>query len=49
VPPYFELLGERHGLPGLPVQPVVLLRSRASTGSPAADAMAAQVTATLAR
>jgi len=49
VPPDFELLGDRHGLPALPVQAVVLLRSRASGGAPAADAMAAQVMATLAR
>jgi len=49
VPPGFELLGERQGLPPLPVQQVVLLRSRASVGSPAADAMEAQVLQTLAR
>jgi DNA-binding transcriptional LysR family regulator len=49
VPAGFELLGERHGLPALPVQQVVLLRSRASAGSPAADAMEAQVLQTLAR
>ncbi|OWQ90475.1 LysR family transcriptional regulator [Roseateles aquatilis] len=52
VPGGFELLGERHGLPpaaSLPVLQVVLLRSRASAGSPAADAMQAQVLRTLAR
>jgi DNA-binding transcriptional LysR family regulator len=49
VPPSFELLGERQGLPALPVQQVVLLRSRASAGAPAADAMEAQVMQTLAR
>jgi DNA-binding transcriptional LysR family regulator len=49
VPPTFELLGERQGLPALPVQNVVLLRSRASAGAPAADAMEAQVMQTLAR
>jgi len=48
VPPHFELLGERQGLPALPVQHVVLLRSRASAGSAAAEAMAAQVVQTLA-
>lgn len=47
VPPHHELLGERHGLPALPVQQVVLLRSRASAGSAAADAMARQVIETL--
>ena len=49
VPAGFELLGERHGLPALPVQQVVLLRSRASTGAPAAEAMEAQMLQTLAR
>jgi DNA-binding transcriptional LysR family regulator len=49
VPPSFELLGERQGLPALPVQHVVLLRSRASAGAPAADAMGEQVMQTLAR
>ena len=49
VPAGFELLGERQGLPALPVQQVVLLRSRASTGAPAADAMEAQMLQTLAR
>jgi DNA-binding transcriptional LysR family regulator len=49
VPPTFELLGERQGLPALPVQNVVLLRSRASAGAPAADAMEDQVMQTLAR
>lgn len=49
VPAGFELLGERQGLPALPLQQVVLLRSRASAGAPAADAMEAQVLQTLAR
>ena len=49
VPAHFELLGERQGLPPLPVQHVVLLRSRASARAPAADAMEAQVLQTLAR
>ena len=49
VPSDFEILGERHGLPALPTQQVVLVRSRASSGSPAADAMAEQVVATLAQ
>jgi DNA-binding transcriptional LysR family regulator len=49
VPDEFELLGERQGLPPLPVQHVVLLRSRACAGAPAADAMEAQVMQTLAR
>ncbi|WP_395703284.1 LysR family transcriptional regulator [Aquabacterium sp.] len=49
VPPGFELLGERQGLPPLPMQQVVLLRSRASAGSPPADAMALQMLQTLAR
>jgi DNA-binding transcriptional LysR family regulator len=49
VPAHHELLGERHGLPALPLQQVVLMRSRASAGSAAADAMAAQVVETLGR
>jgi DNA-binding transcriptional LysR family regulator len=49
VPAHHELLGERHGLPALPVQQVVLMRSRASMASAAADAMAAQVVETLGR
>jgi DNA-binding transcriptional LysR family regulator len=49
VPAHFELLGERQGLPPLPVQHVVMLRSRASAGSAAAEAMAAQIVATLGR
>lgn len=47
VPPGFEVLGRRHGMPALPQLPVILLRSRASAGSPAADAMAEQVLRTL--
>ena len=49
VPVGFELLDERHGLPTLPVQQVVLLRSRACAGSAAADAMELQVLQTLGR
>lgn len=52
VPEGVELLDERHGMPApgsLPVMSVVLMRSRASAGSPAADAMEAQVLRTLAR
>jgi DNA-binding transcriptional LysR family regulator len=49
VPAGLELLGERQGLPALAVQQVVLVRSRASARSPAADAMEAQVLQTLAR
>lgn len=47
VPAGYEILGRKHGLPALPALPVVLLRSRASAGSPAADAMAQQVLRTL--
>jgi DNA-binding transcriptional LysR family regulator len=49
VPPGFEILGRRQGMPALPSLPVVLLRSRASAGTPAADAMEDQVMRTLAR
>ena len=48
-PAGFELLGERHGLPALPVRQVVLPRSRAAAGAPAAVAMEAQVLQTPAR
>ena len=48
-PAGFELLGERHGLPALPVRQVVLPRSRTSAGAPAADAMEARVVQTPAR
>lgn len=49
VPAGYEILGRRHGLPALPALPVILLRSRASAGAPAADAMEEQVLRTLAR
>ena len=49
VPSGFEILGRKHGMPPLPMLPVVLLRSRASAGAPAADAMEEQVLRTLAR
>ncbi|GAB3764935.1 LysR family transcriptional regulator [Ramlibacter monticola] len=49
VPSGFEILGRRHGMPALPALPVVLLRSRAAAGMPAADAMEEQVLRTLAR
>jgi len=49
VPPGFSILGRKHDMPALPVLPVVLLRSRASAGSPAADAMEEQVMRTLTR
>lgn len=49
VPDGFAVLGRKHGLPPLPAMPVVLLRSRASARVAAADAMAAQVLATLGR
>ena len=49
VPSGFEILGRRHGMPALPVLQVVLLRSRASAGAPAADAMEEQVMRTLGR
>ena len=49
VPEGYEILGRKHGLPVLPSLPVILLRSRASSGSPAADAMEEQVMRTLGR
>jgi DNA-binding transcriptional LysR family regulator len=49
VPAGYEILGRRQGLPPLPALPVILLRSRASAGAPAADAMEEQVLRTLAR
>lgn len=49
VPVGYEILGRKHGLPALPSLPVMLLRSRASRGAPAADAMEQQVLRTLAR
>jgi DNA-binding transcriptional LysR family regulator len=52
VPEGMELLDERHGMPpatSLPAMSVVLMRSKASAGSAAADAFAGQVLRTLAR
>ena len=52
VPEGMELLDERHGMPpatSLPAMSVVLMRSKASTGSAAAEAFAGQVLRTLAR
>jgi len=49
VPPGFEILGRKQGMPSMPELQVVLLRSRASAGAPAADAMEEQVMRTLAR
>jgi DNA-binding transcriptional LysR family regulator len=49
VPPQYTVLGRKHGLPALPSLPVILLRSRASNGVPAADAMQAQILRTLRR
>nr|WP_297382967.1 LysR family transcriptional regulator [uncultured Roseateles sp.] len=52
VPDGMELLDERHGMPpatSLPAMSVVLMRSKASAGSAAADAFAGQVLRTLAR
>lgn len=49
LPEGYEILGRRQGLPALPSLPVVLLRSRASAGSAAADAMEEQVVRTLGR
>ena len=49
VPAGYQILGRKHGLPPLPELPVVLLRSRASAGAPAADAMQEQILRTLGR
>lgn len=52
VPEGLEILDERHGMPpptALPAMSVVLMRSKASAGSPAAEAFAGQVLRTLAR
>jgi DNA-binding transcriptional LysR family regulator len=49
VPPGLLLLQERHGLPPLPAVEVALVRSKASAGSAAVDAMHAQVLQTLSR
>lgn len=49
VPPGLQILGERHGLPPLPAMAVAALRSKASAGSPAAQALHEQLIATLKR
>lgn len=49
VPPGLVVLGERHGLPPLPAMQVVVLRSKASRGVPAVDALEQQVLQTLRR
>lgn len=49
VPPGLQVLGRKQGLPPLPSVQVVLLRSRASAGDAAADAMEAEVLRTLGR
>jgi DNA-binding transcriptional LysR family regulator len=49
VPPGLQVLTERHGLPPLPAMEVAALRSKASTGSAAAEALHEQVVATLRR
>jgi DNA-binding transcriptional LysR family regulator len=49
MPPHLLLLNEKHGLPPLPTMEVALLRSRASKGAAAVDAMHEQVLRTLRR
>ena len=49
MPPHLVLLNERHGLPALPALQVALLRSAASRGSDAVDAMHEQMLRTLRR
>jgi len=49
VPPGFQILQEKHGLPPLPPMEVVVIRSKASARSPVVDAMFAQVLLTLQR
>lgn len=49
VPPGLVVLGERHGLPPLPMMQVAVVRSRASRTSAAADALEQQVLQTLRR
>lgn len=49
VPPVLQVLEARHGLPPLPSLEVAALRSKASAGSPAADAMFEQMRSTLGR
>jgi len=49
MPAHLTLLNEKHGLPPLPTMEVALLRSKASKGSVAVDAMHEQVLRTLQR
>jgi DNA-binding transcriptional LysR family regulator len=49
MPPHLLLLNEKHGLPPLPTMELALLRSRASKGAAAVDAMHEQVLRTLRR
>jgi len=49
MPAHLTLLNEKHGLPPLPTMEVALLRSKASKGSGAVDAMHEQVLRTLRR
>lgn len=49
VPPGLQVLTERHGLPPLPAMEVAAVRSKASAGSAAAEALHEQVVATLQR
>lgn len=47
VPAHLQVLGERHGLPPLPSMEVAVLRSKASKGARAVDALEQQVLQTL--
>lgn len=49
VPPSAQILTERHGLPALPALEVAALRSKATSGSVAVDALHEQLIATLRR
>lgn len=49
MPAHLTLLNDKHGLPGLPAMAVALVRSKASHGSSAVDAMHEQVLRTLKR
>jgi DNA-binding transcriptional LysR family regulator len=49
MPDGLQLLQERHGVPALPTLQVALLRSKASVGASAVDAMHEQVLRTLRR
>jgi hypothetical protein len=49
MPAHLVLLQDKHGLPALPTLEVALLRSKASKGSGAVDAMHEQVLRTLRR